>query len=80
MMMAAERKQAEVCSLLIGHKANPLASSIHGRTPLYIAQQTDDPDLLRALEVALWPVRRKRCAPLRGPEAMEVMRLALRQR
>lgn len=81
LLLAVGRKHAEVCCLLARRKADPLASSVHGRTPMTVAREMGDDEVIHALEAALWPQVRKRCSPIiKGPMAMEIMQRALRMR
>ncbi|CAK0839287.1 unnamed protein product [Prorocentrum cordatum] len=54
-------------------RANPLASSIHGRTPMAVALDSGKEELTSALEAALWGSKKPRGA-LKGPEAMDLIR------
>lgn len=81
LLLAVEEGQIEACRLLTRLRADPLASNRHGRTPMAVAAESGSPLLLNALETSLWPQARQRCAPLvLGPEAIEIMRRAMRLR
>lgn len=96
LLLAAECGHAEVCALLVTFRADPLASSLDGRTPLAVARENAIGagfELLASVEAALWPnreasSRRQKvttCAMesrpvLAGPEAQDIIRRTLRQR
>ncbi|CAK9015607.1 unnamed protein product [Durusdinium trenchii] len=85
LLLAAECGHAEVCALLVTFRADPLASSLDGRTPLAVARQNAigaGSELLASLEAALWPNReaRKLQPVLAGPDAQDIIRRTLRQR
>jgi len=96
LLLAAECGHAEVCALLVTFRADPLASSLDGRTPLAVARENAGGaglELLASLEAALWPnrevhSRRQKvttCAMdaqpvLTGPDAQDIIRRTLRQR
>ncbi|CAJ1372889.1 unnamed protein product [Effrenium voratum] len=95
LLLAAECGHAEVCALLVTFRADPLASSLDGRTPLAVARDNvmAGSELLASLEAALWPsneaTRRAKIAScglaarhpvLAGPSAQDIIRRTLRQR
>ena len=62
-------------------KADTLASSVHGRTPMTVAREMGGDELFHALEAALWPLAQRRCSPIiRGPLAMELVQRTSRIR
>eukprot|EP00439_Symbiodinium_sp_Y106_P076266 s1295_g15.t1 len=63
LLLAVECGHSEVCALLVTFRADPLASSLDGRTPLAVARKNAlgaGSELLATLEAALWPNRARK--------------------
>jgi len=95
LLLAAECGHAEVCALLVTFRADPLASSLDGRTPLAVARANAfgaGSELLATLEAALWPKRAARKSKeesyakevlqpvIAGPDTQDNIRRTLRLR